>query len=119
MHLLADECVDMAIVRTLRDAGHDVLAIAEERPGTTDRDVATLARDLKRVVITEDRDFGRLVYAQHEKTLGVVYLRYSSRLRAFFARYLVELIEERSEALQGAFVVVEPGQVRISRLPEA
>ena len=33
MRLLADESVDMAVVRALRAAAHDVAAIAELEPG--------------------------------------------------------------------------------------
>jgi hypothetical protein len=33
VRFLADESCDFAVVRALREAGHDVAAIAEEQPG--------------------------------------------------------------------------------------
>ena len=62
MHLLADECCDMAVVRELRDAGHDVLTIRETMPGADDEAVVQLALRDSRVLLTEDKDFGQLLY---------------------------------------------------------
>lgn len=42
MRFLADESCDFALVRGLRNAGHDVAAIAESRSGLTD--VAVMAQ---------------------------------------------------------------------------
>ena len=43
MRFLADESCDFAIVRALRDAGHDVMAVAENHAGAEDIVVAELA----------------------------------------------------------------------------
>ena len=43
MRFLADESCDFTIVRVLRDAGHDVLSVMEERPGISDREVTDWA----------------------------------------------------------------------------
>ena len=60
---MADESCAGPVIRALRVAGHNVLAIAESAPGA--RDEAVIARALAegRVLITEDRDFGELVDA--------------------------------------------------------
>jgi uncharacterized protein YbjT (DUF2867 family) len=55
VRFLADESCDVAVVRALRAAGHDVAAIAEEQPGLTDRDViarASLGADVVQLVET-------------------------------------------------------------------
>jgi len=39
---LADESCDFAVVRTLRAAGYDVLAVSERAPGARDEDVIRL-----------------------------------------------------------------------------
>lgn len=44
MRLLADESCDFGVVEALRNAGHDVLAIVETAPGSTDQQVLELAR---------------------------------------------------------------------------
>src|SRR6185295_11304093 len=61
MRFLADESCDAAVVRTLRHAGHDVVAVAERRPGADDRMVIGLARRTDRILLTEDKDFGQRV----------------------------------------------------------
>jgi phage replication-related protein YjqB (UPF0714/DUF867 family) len=53
MRFLADESVDMAIVRALRQAGHDILAIAEESPGLEDEQIAERARREGLTLLTE------------------------------------------------------------------
>ncbi len=58
MKLVADESCAGAVIRALREAGHDVIAIAENAKGASDETVIARASDQGRVLITEDRDFG-------------------------------------------------------------
>ncbi len=62
MRFLADESCDFSIVRALRGAGHDVVAVAEQSGGIPDDVVIELARADSRVLLTEDKDFGQLVF---------------------------------------------------------
>ena len=54
MRLLADENCDFAVVRALRLAGVDVVAVDEVLPGAEDSRVSDLAVAETRMVITED-----------------------------------------------------------------
>ena len=72
MNFLADESCAGPVVRALREAGHDVVAIAEVARGATDEQVLERALNEKRVLITEDRDFGELVYARGRSSAGVI-----------------------------------------------
>lgn len=117
MRFLADGSCDFALVRALRVAGHDVLAVAEITPRAEDAEVIDLALGEGRMVLTEDKDFGRLVYAHGQKTGGVILLRYPVSGRMRLAHDLVELVNERGDRLIGCFVVIQPGRVRISRIP--
>jgi predicted nuclease of predicted toxin-antitoxin system len=110
--------VHALVLQLLRDAGHDVRAVNEERPGVDDEEVARLAGAEERLLLTEDRDFGHLVRSQPGSVKGVVYLRYGSRARRQLAEALVELIQREGEQLYGSFVVMQPGRTRISRLPD-
>ena len=58
MNFLADESCAAPVVRALREAGHDVVAIAQIAPGASDEQVLEMAMSEGRVLITEDRDFG-------------------------------------------------------------
>jgi predicted nuclease of predicted toxin-antitoxin system len=117
MRFLADESCDFTFVRVLRAAGHDVLAVAESSPGVADAKVIALAHGQRRILITEDKDFGQLVFAAAASTSGVIYVRYPMRQRSALGADLLRLVEQRGEALTGAFAVVEPGRIRISRIP--
>ena len=77
MLFLADESCDFAVVRALRDEGHDVLAVAEAARGAKDPEVVRLARDEGRVLLTEDKDFGWYVYVAGER--GWASYRFESR----------------------------------------
>ena len=54
MKFLADESCDFAVVRTLRDAGYEVLAISDVSPGASDDAVIALAAQENRILLTED-----------------------------------------------------------------
>jgi predicted nuclease of predicted toxin-antitoxin system len=107
----------MPIVRALRKAGHDVVAISEVAPGATDDQVLERALRERRVLITEDRDFGELVYARRRSSAGVILVRFHSRARLAKAAVIVETISKLSTRLENTFTVLEPGRVRISRRP--
>ena len=117
MRFLADECCDSAVVTALREAGHDVLTVAEQAPGSEDADVMEFALRERRILLTEDKDFGQLVYAHGERTLGVVFLRYPTAARQEISRNIVELVRQRGESLAGCFVTVQVGRIRISEPP--
>jgi predicted nuclease of predicted toxin-antitoxin system len=63
--LLLNENVPLPSVNRLREAGWDVLAIAETHASIDDPAVMRLARETSRWLITFDRDYGELVFRQH------------------------------------------------------
>ncbi len=114
---LADESCDFAVVRALRAAGYDVLAIAERSPGARDEEVIRLATSGRRVLLTEDKDFGQLVFAAGKETCGVIFIRYPAGLRSELPRRVLDAVKRESSRMQTAFVVLQPKRMRISRLP--
>ena len=112
MRFLADESCDFAVVRTLRSAGHDVLAIAEVSPRIGDEEVLKQARDEKRVLLTEDTDFGELVYAEGLGSSGVILFRFPSTARRAMAEAALDVTNRIGEELSARFTVVQPGRVR-------
>ena len=114
---LADESCDYEVVRALRSAGFDVLAIAEVAPRTEDTDVLDLAARESRVLVTEDKDFGQLVYAELRASSGVILIRFPASERQGLPAAVLKTIEMFGERLIGAFVVVTPRRIRIGRDP--
>jgi predicted nuclease of predicted toxin-antitoxin system len=115
---LADESCDFAVVRALRTAGHDVVAVAEISRGAEDSSVVDLAVRQRRILLTEDKDFGQLVFASMQTTAGVIFIRFPSSARAQLPRVIVDLVGQMGDELAGAFAVVQPGRIRIARTAE-
>ncbi|TFU14395.1 DUF5615 family PIN-like protein [Thermus tengchongensis] len=70
MKLLADEGVDAPIVGRLRGEGHEVLYVAEMRPGIKDPEVLALAREEGALLLTTDKDF--VAWALRERRAEIV-----------------------------------------------
>jgi predicted nuclease of predicted toxin-antitoxin system len=113
MRFLADESCDFVVVRALRAAGHDVQAVSDLSPGVDDEGVADLARREDCLLLTEDKDFGQLFYAAAGPETGVILIRFPGNARRSLAPAVLQVIDQRGEALRGCFVVVQPGRVRI------
>lgn len=117
MRFLADESCDFSVVRALRSAKHDVVAIAEVSPRVEDDEVRERAVSDERILITEDKDFGQLVYAAMRRTGGVIFIRFPARARRQLADAVVDLVRQRGQRLVGNFTVIQPGRVRTGRNP--
>jgi predicted nuclease of predicted toxin-antitoxin system len=115
MRFLADEGCDFAVLRALRAAGHDVMAILEVAPQSEDMVIIDLAVREQRVLLTEDKDFGQLVYASARATSGVILIRFPGNARATLPQTVTALVSAKGEQLLGCFVVVQPGRIRIGR----
>lgn len=114
MRFLADENCDFAIVRALRSAGHDVLAVGEVQQRSVDHQLMELAYAESRIVITEDKDFGWLAFVRHIDNPGVILVGFPAGARHTLAESVMRLAHELGTRLTGAFVVLRPGSVRIS-----
>jgi predicted nuclease of predicted toxin-antitoxin system len=115
MRFLADESCDFRVVRALRAAGHDVMAVVEISPGAEDAAVIDMARHEARIFVTEDRDFGQLVHAGAKPATGVMLLRFPSNSRANLPAMVVDVVTKHGEKLGDRFVVLQPGRIRFGR----
>ncbi|CAN5843420.1 hypothetical protein BH23ACT11_BH23ACT11_06520 [soil metagenome] len=116
MNLLADEGIDRQIVETLREAGHDVIYVADLDPGIADENVLELANAEQRSLLTADKDFGELVFRQRLLSNGVILTRLSGLTPENKARILVKTIEEHTEDLSSeTFTVITPGTIRVRK----
>jgi predicted nuclease of predicted toxin-antitoxin system len=112
VRFVADESCDFAVVRALRSAGHDVLAVAEISPRIGDDEVLKHARDDRRVLLTEDTDFGELVYAEGLRSSGVILFRFPATARGLMAAAAIDAVNHVGGELSSRFTVVQPGRVR-------
>lgn len=98
LQFLADESCDFGVVRALRAEGFDIIAQAYAE---------------NRILLTEDKDFGQLVFASRADSAGVILIRYPGNARKAVQETIVKLIRERGNEIWNAFVVVQPGHIRV------
>jgi predicted nuclease of predicted toxin-antitoxin system len=110
---VADESCDFGVVRALRKAGFEVLAVVEADPGAADKEILRAAIRQGSILLTEDKDFGEWIFAHGQSAEGVVLIRFPARMRKDMIKAVVEVATEHGAALSGAFAVLEPGKVRI------
>ena len=112
MLILADENCDAVLVAKLRSAGHDVVHILEQRPGSADEVVLELAVAHGRILLTNDLEFGSLGERLEQYTPAIVLMR----LNALSVNLRADIVTKFMGSLQrdwhGKFFVVEPGSVR-------
>ena len=117
MRFLADENVSRLVIERLRNGGHDVISIAETRPGAPDEDVFNAAESDGRILITEDRDFGEMVIRQRLGLRGVILLELDRLSNALEADTVASVVSAHADRLFGNLVVIEPGRIRLRPLP--
>jgi predicted nuclease of predicted toxin-antitoxin system len=116
MRFLADENISRHVIERLRREGHDVVSIAETRPGVSDDDVLSATGHDARILITEDRDFGEMVIRQRYEVRGVMLLELDRLTTMAEAEAVVEVVVAHAERLAGNLVVIEPGRIRLRPL---
>jgi predicted nuclease of predicted toxin-antitoxin system len=110
---LADECIDAALVKHLRERGHDVVYMAEIARAADDADVMARARAEGRLLLTEDKDFGDLVFRRGAQVPGMVLLRLDPAMHALKRRRLdAAMTRFAEEGLQGRYTIIEAGRFR-------
>ncbi len=112
MRWLADECVDAPLVARLREAGHDVLYVAESDAGATDVDVIRRAADEGRLLLTEDKDFRELVFRRGQPVPGLVLLRIEPEDHALKWTRLQAAIARFADGMLGRFTVIGETKLR-------
>lgn len=116
MKFLADECCDTVLVASLRDFGYDVKYVIEQKTGSSDDEVLTIAYNDGRILLTEDKDFGELVYRLRKPSVGIVLIRIDVRERHMKWPRLKGLIDNYAERLPGHFVVIYGNRYRFRPL---
>jgi predicted nuclease of predicted toxin-antitoxin system len=116
MKFLADENMDVPIVKRLRQENHEVWYVAEMEPGISDDEVLALANREGAILITADKDFGELVFRLRYLSTGIILLRLMGLSIATKSDIIAMTIQERSSELSGAFTVVAPTSIRIRKL---
>ena len=76
--ILADENVNLNIVKFLRNQKIKVISIFEGYKSMPDVKILKLSTKLNALLLTEDSDFGEWIFAHKKENIGVIFLRYES-----------------------------------------
>ena len=118
LRFLADESCDYNIVRALRAADFDVVAMSDLTTRSVDSLLIEKAYREQRILLTEDKDFGWLVFVSAADSAGVILIRYPGNARDLLPHAILQLIRDKEKLLPGSFVVVQPGYIRIRHKPD-
>jgi len=66
LKILADESVDLRMVRDLISKGFEVISVLKDYQGIQDKEVLELAKRHDALLLTEDSDFGEWVFTHKE-----------------------------------------------------
>ncbi len=118
LRFLADHCVSNTIVRTLRDAAHEVLRLREVLPvESPDTIVIAKAQEIDAILLSMNGDFADIVTYPPKNYKGIVALQmrnHAEVLESLMAR-LTEYLRSRPamDQFRGKLVVVEVNRKRI------
>jgi predicted nuclease of predicted toxin-antitoxin system len=115
MIFLADESVDVPIIKALRSNNFDVRSIFEESPAVDDEVVLQQANDDKRILLTIDKDFGELVFRLRLVHCGVILIRLEGSSTSEKCEIVLRAIQNYGSELTEAFTVIQSGLVRIRK----
>ncbi|MEW6555547.1 MAG: DUF5615 family PIN-like protein [Actinomycetota bacterium] len=113
MDFLANENIPLSTTKLLAEGGHDVICVADEIPGASDRQVIEQAITTNRIVLTFDRDYGELIFRHKARDVpGVVYFRFTPISPDEAGTMLLEILKEKIITLSGKFTVIERDSIR-------
>jgi predicted nuclease of predicted toxin-antitoxin system len=113
--IVADENIPEFIIKSLRGAGIEGLAIIESARGINDQQVIELALQNDYLLLTEDKDFGEWVFAHHVKEISVIFLRYSFNEVMEITQVLINLIKTKS-LIRPFFATITTQKIRVRQL---
>ena len=119
MKLLLDQGLPRSSALLLREGGIDTLHVGEiGLAAAADNEILRRGRQEGRVVVTLDADFHSLLAFSKAFSPSVIRIRIEGLTGQVAANVIKEAVLRSKEDLEnGALVTVQPGRIRIRRLP--
>ena len=120
MKVKLDENLPLRLATLLKDLGHDVHTVHEERlTGHADREIWEAAQKESRFLITQDLDFSDLRRFAPGSHHGILLMRLHFPNRRYLIERIVELFQKENVGeWAGCFAVVTERKIRVLR-PES
>lgn len=116
MKFLIDESTGSKVYSFLIKLGIDVKFVTEIMPRADDFDVLEFSEREGRILITNDKDFGELIFRLGRPSSGVILLRLRLDSPKNRCEYISNVINKFSDKLEGYFIVVKEGGLRVRKL---
>ena len=113
LRFLVDVNIGLAVARSLRDDGHDVVFVGDLDWRMPDADILALAYAEQRIILTMDTDFGELVYHSQQPHAGTLLVRMPGANRDEKTRVVDEIVHHYGDQLTDKFCVYRQGRLRI------
>jgi len=120
LRLLVDNALSPRLAEGLRAAGHDAVHVRDlGLHAAPDEEIFDLAASEDRVVVSEDTDFGTLLSLRDSSEPSVILFRHMPDRSAsgLLSVLLGNIATVEVDLESGAVVVIEPGRIRVRRLP--
>ena len=119
MQLLFDQGLARDAAELLRQSGTDTIHVSEIGfSRATDETILQHALTTQRIVVTLDADFHALLAESKATQPSVIRIRIERLKADALSKLLQTVLPQCEEELQlGAIVTVQPGRIRIHRLP--
>ena len=117
MKFLIDANIPRSTKKIMQALGHEVADVRDILPpASTDVEVASLALNQNRIIITRDQDFANILLYPPERFPGIIVLK----VRAMKPSEINNLIElfiksNPSETISHALIILEPNRFRVRR----
>jgi predicted nuclease of predicted toxin-antitoxin system len=112
LHTLADTNIVAQAVRSLRNAGHNVVYAAEFALDSADENLLAQAVSDHRIFLTKDHDIGALVYRDLRANCGVLLVDDLGAAAAEPALILAVLSAHDTKLIAGVFLRAGAGWIR-------
>lgn len=113
MTIVADESIDLAIVKELINRGYEVYSILLNNFGINDQNVLEIANEKAAFLITEDKDFGEIAFRFETKHFGILIKRINDLERIERPKYVCDLFEKYFDEMKGNFSVLNSKRLKI------
>jgi predicted nuclease of predicted toxin-antitoxin system len=117
IRFLSDDDIYPSIVQVLRDLGHDVFDIKEEKlTGIIDDQVYDLAKSQNRILVSMDKDFTNILLYPLGDHSGIIVAKfYRMKIDETAQKFLNAFVKLTEDDIKGNLVIIDKNKTRIRR----